>query len=61
MFRLFVTLKHLSFLSNINLPLKELMNILTAFYNLPVSLILFTHLLLDACKYTQFALNYTLN
>ena len=57
MFRLFVTLKHLLLLSNINLSFEELINILTAFYNLPVSLILFTHLLLDASKYTQFALN----
>ena len=36
-------------------------HILTAFYRLPISLVLFTHSLIDASKYAQAGLNFTLN
>ena len=48
-------------LSTVNLPLVEFIHILTAFYHLPVSLVLFTHSLIDACKFAQVCLNYTVN
>ena len=36
-------------------------NILTAFYHLPIRLVLFTHSLIDASEYAKVGLNYTLN
>ena len=53
--------KHLPHMPIVNLPLKEFIHILTAFYHLPISLVPFTHLLIDASKYAQEGLNYTLN
>ena len=41
--------------------LVELVHILTAFYYLLISLVLFTPSLIDASKYAQVRLNYTLN
>ena len=58
--RLFVKIKHLPLLSTVNLPLVTFIHILTAFYHLPVSLVLFTHSLIDACKFAQVGLNYTM-
>ena len=51
MYRLFVIIKHLPLLSTVNLPLVEFIHILTAFYHLPISLVLFTHSLIDACEF----------
>ena len=45
--------KHLPHMPIVNLPLKEFIHILTAFYHLPISLVPFTHLLIDASKYAQ--------
>ena len=42
-------------------PLVEFMHILKVFYHLPRSLVLFTHLLIDACKFALVGLNYTMN
>ena len=54
MYRLLMKIiKHLPLLSTVNLPLLEFIYILTAFYHLPISLVLFTHLLIDASEYTQ--------
>ena len=36
-------------------------HILTAFYHLPINLLLFTHLLIDACEFAQVGLNFTMN
>ena len=47
--------------SIVNLPLVEFIHILTAFYHLPISLVLFKDSLLDASEYAQVGLNYTLN
>ena len=44
-----------------NLPLVEFLHILTAFYHLLISLVLFTHSLKDACEFAQVGLNYTMN
>ena len=41
--------------------LLEFIHILTAFYHLPINLVLFTHLLIDACKFSLVGLNYTMN
>ena len=57
----FVKIKHLPPLSTINLPLVEFKHILTAFYQLPISLVLFTHSLIDAYEFAQVGLNYTMN
>ena len=62
MYRLFERMiKHLPLLFTINLPLVELIHILTAFYHLPISLVLFTHSLIDACEFTEIGLYYTIN
>ena len=61
MYRLVVMIKHLPPLSTINLPLVEFIHILTAFYHLPISLVLFKHLLIDAYKFAQVGLNCTVN
>ena len=53
--------KHLTILSTVNLPLVEFMHILTAFYYLPISLVLVTHSLTDACEFAQVGLNHTMN
>ena len=37
----------------------KFIQILTAFYHLPISLVLFTHSLVDACEFAQVGLNYT--
>ena len=50
---------HLPLLPTVNLPLVEFIHILTVFYHLPISLVLFTHSLIDACKYALVGLNYT--
>ena len=39
----------------------EFIHILTAFYHLPISLVLFAHSLIHASEYAQVGLNYTLN
>ena len=49
----------LQLLSTVNLPLIGFIDILTAFYHLPMRL--FTNLLEDASKYSQVGINYTLN
>ena len=61
MYRLVVKIKHLPPLSTVNLPLVEFIHILTAFYHLPLSLVLFTHLLIDAYDFAQVGLNCTIN
>ena len=48
MYRLFGKIKHLPLLSTVNIPLMEFIHILTAFYHLPISLVLFTHSFIDA-------------
>ena len=55
-YRLFVKIKHLPLLSIVNLPLLEFRHILTAFYRLPITLVPFTHLLIDTSKYAQVGL-----
>ena len=55
--RLFV---NLPLLSTANIPLVELILIFKDFYHLPVSLVMFTHLLIDALEYAQVGLYYTL-
>ena len=59
--RSFVNIKHIPPLSTINLPLVEFIHILTAFYHLPISLVLSTHSLIDANEFAQVGLNYTMN
>ena len=61
MYRLAVNIKHLPPLSTVNLPLVEFIHILTAFYHLPIRLVLFTHSLLDAYEFPQVGLNCTMN
>ena len=61
MYRLFVKVRHLAPLSTVNLPLVEFIHNFTAFYHLPVSLLLFTHSLIDAYKFPQVGLDYTMN
>ena len=51
MYRLFVKIKHLPLLSNGNLSLVEFIQILTASYHLAISLVLFTHSLIDASNF----------
>ena len=41
--------------------LVDFIHILTDFYHLPVSLVLFTHSLIDACKFAQVGLNHAMN
>ena len=40
-----------------NLPLVEFMYILTVFYHLSISLVLFTNSLIDACEFALVGLN----
>ena len=61
MYRLFMEIKHLPLLCTVNLPSMEFVHILTAFYHLPLSLVLYTQLHIDASEYAQVGLNYTLN
>ena len=61
MYGLFVNIKHLPLLSIKKLSLVEFIHMLTAFYHLPISLVLFTHSLIDACEFTQVGLNCTIN
>ena len=61
MYRLVVKIKHLPPLSIVNLPLVEFIHILTAFYHLPISLVLFTHSLIDVYEFAQVGLKYTMN
>ena len=61
MYRLFVKIKYLPLLSTINITLVEFINILTAFYHLPISFVLFTHTLVDPSEDAQVGLNCTLN
>ena len=44
----------------LNLPLVEFIHILTVFYHLPISSVLFTHSLIDACEFAPVGLNYTM-
>ena len=60
MYKLFFIIKHLPLLSKTDLPLVEFIHILTAFYHLPISLVLFTHLLIDVWEFAQVGLNYTI-
>ena len=53
--------KYLPTLSTVNPPLVEFIHILTAFYHLPGTLVLFTHSLIDAYEFPQFGLNCTMN
>ena len=61
MYFLFLKIKYFPILSTINLPLVEFIHILTDFYHLPVSLVLFTHSLIDACEFAQVVLNHAMN
>ena len=61
MYLLFLKIKYFPILSTINLPLVEFIHILTDFYHLPVSLVLFTHSLIDACEFAQVVLNHAMN
>ena len=54
-------IKYLPLLSIVNLPLAELIHILTAFYFLAISLALFTRSLTNASEYAQVGANCTLN
>ena len=51
----------MSSLSTINISVVEFILILTAFYHLPISLLLFTHSLIDALEYALVGIYYTLN
>ena len=53
MYWLFMKIKHSLLLSILNLLLVEFLQMLTGFYHLPVSLILFSHFLIDASEYPQ--------
>ena len=59
--RLFVKMKHLPLMSTINPPWVDFILILTAFYNLPISLVMFTHSFINAFKFAPVGLNCTLN
>ena len=61
MYRLFLKIKYLPTLSTVNLPLVEFIHILTDFYHLPISLVLFTHSLTDACEFALVELNHAIN
>ena len=60
-YRLFVKIKHFTLMSNVSLSLVEFIHILTFFYHLPISLVLFTHSLIDACEFALVGLNCTMN
>ena len=61
MYRLFVKIKPLLPLSTVTVYLVKFIQILTAFYHLPISLVLFTHSLIDASEDAQVELNSTLS
>ena len=61
MYRLFLKIKYLPILSTVNLPLVEFIHILTDFYHLPISLVMFTHSLTDACEFALVELNHAIN
>ena len=61
MHRLCIKIKHLPLSSTVNLPSVEFLHSLTAFCHLPISLVLFTHSLMDAYEITPVRLNYTTN
>ena len=61
MYRLFVKIKPLTPLSTVTVHLAKFIQILTAFYHLPISLVLFTHSLIDASEDAQVELNSTLS
>ena len=61
MYRLFLKIKYLPILSTVNLPLVEFIHILTDFYHLSISLVLFTHSLTDACEFALVELNHAIN
>ena len=59
---LFVKIKHLPLLSNVNLPLAEFIHILTVFCHLSISLVMCKHSLIDAsCKFAPIGPNYKMN
>ena len=45
----------------LNLPLVVFIHILTVFYHLPISLVMFTHSLIDAFEFALVGLNCTMN
>ena len=47
--------------STVNLPLVKFIHILKALCHVPISLVLFTRLLIDASEHGQVGLNYILN
>ena len=57
MYKSFVKIKHLPLLCTINLNLAEFIHISTGFYHLLISLVLFAHWLIGACKFAQIGLN----
>ena len=58
---IFIIFKELSIKQITQIFLEGERPTLTAFYYQPISLILFTHSLIDACRYAQVGLNCTLN
>ena len=50
-----------TFNNSVYQPLVEFIDILTVFYHLQISLVLFTHSLIDACKFALAGLNDTMN
>ena len=60
-YRLFVKIKHLPPLSTVKLPLVEFIHILPVFSHLPISLVLFTHSLIEAYEFVQVGLNYPMS
>ena len=59
-YRLFVKIKNLPLLSTINLASMEFIHILKVFYQLPISLVLFTNSIIDPDECAQLGLNCTL-
>ena len=47
--------------SSPKVPLVNFIHILTDFYHLPVSLVMFTNSLIDACRFAQVGLNHAMN
>ena len=56
-----IILEDKKFTTSVNLPLVGFIHILKVFYHLPITLVLFTHFLIDAFKFAQAGINYTLN
>ena len=61
MYRYLAKINHLPLPSTVNLPLVEFIHILTAFYHLPISLVMSRHSLIAASEYAQIELSYTPN